>query len=75
MSKKEDKMVDDIVKSAEEIIVEQISKSLNLLVDSCQATSDQMGGELITMDLMIKYKDVIINNYAEGLAENPSFKK
>ena len=48
---------------------------MNLLVDTCQVTSDEMGGEFIPMSMLKEYKEIIVKKYAEGLAENPSFKK
>jgi hypothetical protein len=58
----------------EELLVFEIDRALTLLVDTCQTTSDQMGGEFIPMDMLKKFKNTLIDNYKEGLKVNPNFK-
>lgn len=57
----------------QEMLVFEIDRALTLLVDTCETTSNQMGGEFIPMDMVKKFKKTLMNNYKEGLKTNPNF--
>ena len=58
----------------QEMLVFEIDRALTLLVDTCEVTSNQMGGEFIPMDMLKKFKNTLIDNNKEGLKTNPNFK-
>lgn len=61
-------------KKPEELLVFEIDRALQLLVDTCEATSKNIGGDFITIDILKTYKMTLVEKYKEGLKSNPNFK-
>lgn len=59
-------------KKPEELLVFEIDRALELLVNACEETSKSIGG--ITIDILKSSCKTLIDNYKEGLKSNPNFK-
>ena len=57
-----------------ELLVFEIDRTLQLLVDTCETTSKKLAGDFVPIDILKMYKKTLIENYKEGLKLNTNFK-
>jgi hypothetical protein len=58
----------------QELLIFEIDRALQLLVDTCETTSKKLAGDFVPIDMLKMYKKTLIENYKEGLKTNPNFK-
>jgi hypothetical protein len=58
----------------QEMLVFEIDRALQLLVDTCEKTANNMSGDFVPIDMMKSFKKTLIDNYKEGLKTNHNFK-
>lgn len=57
----------------EDLLVFEIDRALQLLVDTCEATAKSMAGDFVPIDMMKTFKKTLIDSYRNGLKTNPNF--